>query len=160
LSLASLNTAQLRGGDWRELCADDLAALFAIDVVEFLPTGFHGLDTAEQQQDFLGALSQQADVLALFDVSGQGVGLVILSHANPNSPERHLGYLLAQRVWGQGLATEVIAALQAQFRETNVTLCGGVMQGNTASARLLERAGFHGAEFDGEAIYRWAGSGQ
>jgi len=160
LSLASLKTARLRGGDWRALCADDLTALFAINVVEFLPAGFQGLDTEEQQRDFLEALTLQADVLALFDASGQGVGLLILSHANPNTPERHLGYLLAQRAWGKGLATEVIAALQAQFRETNVTLCGGVMQGNTASARLLERAGFHGAEFDGEAIYRWAGSGQ
>jgi len=160
MSLTSLRTARLRGGDWRALCADDLAALFAPDVVKFLPSGFQGLEVEDEQRSFLAELSQQASVLALFDLSGRGVGLLILSHADQNTPERHLGYLFAQHVWGQGLATELIAALQTEFRDTNVTLCGGVMLGNTASARLLERAGFHGADFDGEVIYRWAGSGQ
>ncbi|OUS39127.1 GNAT family N-acetyltransferase [Rhodobacterales bacterium 56_14_T64] len=160
MSLTSLRTARLRGGDWRAFCTDDLAALFAPDVVEFLPGGFQGLEVEGEQRSFLAKLSQQASVVALCDVSGQGVGLLILSHVDQNTPERHLGYLFAQHVWGQGLATELVAALQAQFRDANVTLCGGVMLGNTASARLLERAGFHGAETDGEVIYRWTGTGQ
>lgn len=160
MTLAGLTTVRLRGGEWCELCGDDLAALFAPDVVEFLPGGFQGLEVVGEQRAFLAELSQRADVLALFDAFGQGVGLLILSHANPNTSERHLGYLFAQNVWGQGLATELVAALQALFRDTNVTLCGGVMLGNTASARLLDRAGFHGVEFDGEVIYRWSGSGQ
>lgn len=160
MSLGSLSTARLRGRDWRALCADDLAALFAPNVVEFLPSGFQGLEVEDEQRSFLAELSQQANVLALFDVSDQGVGLLILSHADQNAPERHLGYLFAQDVWGQGLATELISELQAQFRGTNVTLCGGVMQDNTASARLLERAGFLGAETGGEVIYHWTGTGQ
>ncbi len=160
MSLASLNTARLRGGDWRGFCPDDLAALFAPDVVEFLPGGFQGLETEDEQRAFLAELSEQADVLALFDLSGHGVGLLVLSKPDPGSCERHLGYLLLRRVWGQGLATELIAALQVQFRNTNVTLCGGVMQGNTASARLLERAGFQGDHLGDEVIYRWSASGK
>ena len=160
MTLTGLTAGCLQGGDWRQLAPDDLAALFTPAVVEFLPSGFQGLTTETDQRDFLTNLSQQAEVLALFEQSGAGVGLVILSHGDSDSTERHLGYLLAQRVWGQGLATGVIAALQDLHRGTVVTLCGGVMQGNTASARLLQRAGFQGRDFGGEVVYCWSAGGR
>lgn len=158
MTLAGLATGRLRGGDWRQLGRDDLAALFEPEIVEFLPPGFHGLTTEASQRDFLTTLSQQAEVVALFELSGPGVGLVILSHTVPGSVERHLGYLLARRVWGQGLATGVIAALQDLYRGSDVALCGGVMMGNTASARLLRRAGFHGVDRGDEVVYCWSGT--
>jgi RimJ/RimL family protein N-acetyltransferase len=157
VTLAGLSAGRLRGSDWRQLARADLAALFEPEVVEFLPSSFHGLTTEISQREFLTNLSQQAEVVALFETSGLGVGLVILSHTEPDSSERHLGYLLARRVWGQGLATELIAALQEMYRGTDVTFCGGVMQGNTASARLLHRAGFQADDHGDEVVYRWSG---
>ncbi|AZV77437.1 N-acetyltransferase [Parasedimentitalea marina] len=159
MTLAGLTAGRLQGGDWRQLSPDDLATLFKPEVVEFLPHGFQGLLTEPDQRAFLTALSSQAEVLALFEETGAGVGLVILSHADPDSTERHLGYLLAQRIWGQGLATGLIAGLQDLYRGTDVTLCGGVMQGNTASARLLQRAGFQGRDTGDEVVYCWSGNG-
>ncbi|PCJ10547.1 MAG: GNAT family N-acetyltransferase [Rhodobacteraceae bacterium] len=153
-----LSTDRLCSGDWRRLGSNDLAALFAPEVVEFLPMGFQGQRTETDQRNFLAELSQQAEVLALFDASGQGVGLLILSHANPGSPERHLGYLLAQHVWGQGLATGLIAALQDLFRCSDVILSGRVMLGNTASARALQQAGFLSEDNGDEVFYRWSGA--
>ncbi|WP_240931648.1 GNAT family N-acetyltransferase [Parasedimentitalea denitrificans] len=153
-----MSTERLRGGHWQQLSRDDLAALFAPDVVAFLPPGFHGLTTQISQRNFLTILSKQAEVVGLFEPSGAGVGLLILSNAEPNSSDRHLGYLLAQRVWGQGLATELIAALQDRYRGTDVTLSGGVMHDNTASARLLQRAGFAGEAHGDETVYRWSGT--
>ncbi len=158
-----ISTDRLVSGDWRQLSPDDLAALFKPEVVEFLPPGFQKLTTELEQRNFLTGLSQQAEVLALFEGSGAGVGLVFLSHADPDAdPDRaecHLGYLLAQRVWGQGLATGLIAALQDLYRGTDIPLCGGVMQGNTASARLLQRAGFQGRDVGDEVVYFWSGAG-
>ena len=157
MTLAGLSTGRLRGGHWQQLGRDDLAALFTADVVTYLPPGFHKLTTQISQRSFLSALSQQAEVVALFEPSGAGVGLLILSNAEPDSSDRHLGYLLAQRVWGKGLATELIAALQELYLGTDVTLCGGVMHDNTASARLLERAGFVAEDQGDETVYRWSG---
>ena len=158
MTLAGLSAGRLHGGDWRQLRRDDLAALFEPEVVEFLPPGFHGLTTVTSQREFLTSLSQQAEVVALFEPSGAGVGLLILSYAEPGNTERHLGYLLAQRVWGQGLATELIAALQDVVHGSNVILCGGVMHGNAASARLLHRAGFQAEDQGDETEYRWSGT--
>ena len=158
MTLVGLTTERLRGGHWQRLSRDDLAALFAPDVVAFLPPGFHGLTTQISQRNFLTILSKQAEVVGLFEPSGAGVGLMILSNAEPDSSERNLGYLLARRVWGQGLATEMVAALQDRYRGTDVILCGGVMHDNTASARLLMRAGFVGEERGDETVYRWFGA--
>ncbi|MFW8634394.1 GNAT family N-acetyltransferase [Cribrihabitans pelagius] len=155
MSLLDLQTPRLRAGRWQDLAEGDLAALFAKPVVRWLPPGFQGLSQAAAQRAFLGALAEQAEVAALFGRDGHGAGLVILSHPEPRSRTRNLGYLLVEDVWGQGLAGELLTALQTQFRGSGATLRGGVMQANAASARVLARAGFSAEAQDGETVYSW-----
>ncbi|MFW8594858.1 GNAT family N-acetyltransferase [Cribrihabitans neustonicus] len=155
MSLLDLQTPRLRAGRWQDLAEGDLATLFADPVVRWLPPGFQGLSQAAAQRGFLGGLAEQAEVAALFDEAGRGAGLVILSLPEPGSRIRSLGYLLAEDVWGRGLAGELLAALQAHFHGSGVTLRGGVMQANAASARVLARAGFSAEAQAGETVYSW-----
>jgi RimJ/RimL family protein N-acetyltransferase len=53
---------------------------------------------------------------------------------------RHVGYRIAQRFWGRGIAT---AALQLFLKEvTERPLNADLLQSNTGSRRVLEKCGF------------------
>lgn len=154
LNLQDLHSLRLRAVRWQELSAAELNELFAPDVVRWLPGGFQGTADEAARRRFLGQLSQAAEVVAL-RAEGRGIGLLILSYPRAGSRERHIGYLLAERGWGKGLATEMLRAVQDLFRGSGVVLSGGVMDDNAASARVLEKAGFAGTREGDEVIYRW-----
>uniref|UniRef100_UPI002B27572A GNAT family N-acetyltransferase n=1 Tax=Leisingera sp. TaxID=1879318 RepID=UPI002B27572A len=153
MSLLDLQTSRLSAARWQELTEAELADLFAPKVVQWLPEGFQTQDSDQARRDFLAAVAQQAEVIGLRGATGQGIGLMILSDPEDGSKTRNLGYLFAEAAWGQGLASELISGLQAHFRGSGVTLSGGVMQQNAASARVLEKAGFTPAPADSETVY-------
>lgn len=70
--------------------------------------------------------------------TGALAGAMIL--AKPDA-DWHLGYLLAKRFWGQGLASELVKGL-VQARPSGQRIFAGVSLDNPASARVLEKAGF------------------
>lgn len=64
--------------------------------------------------------------------------------------EENLGYWLGQDFWGKGLMLEAVhAMIDAYFAVDKSTLRSGYIEGNNASARVLEKAGF---EYVGESI--------
>lgn len=155
ISLLDLHTARLHARGWHNLTEPELAALFTPKVVQWLPAGFQAQGSDRDRRDFLAAVSQQAEVVALQTAHGQGIGLLILAFAEDDGNTRNLGYLFAETVWGQGLASELIGGLQVLFRSSGVTLSGGVMQENAASAWVLEKAGFTPRPAGGETVYSW-----
>lgn len=155
MSLLDLKTKRLRAASWHDLTALELEELFAPKVVQWLPDGFQTAQDHSARQAFLRAVSQQAEVVALQNTAGDGIGLVILSLPEEGSDTRNLGYLFAEAAWGQGLASELIAGLQAHFRGSGVTLSGGVMQENAASARVLQKSGFTPEPAGAETVYSW-----
>jgi RimJ/RimL family protein N-acetyltransferase len=75
--------------------------------------------------------------------------LILVTFEEPEGEASvRLGYLLAEDVWGQGLASELIKGFVrwCQDQSLTVVLQGGVEQGNGASARVLIKAGFERAE--------------
>ncbi|NSY37605.1 GNAT family N-acetyltransferase [Leisingera sp. ANG59] len=159
MSLLDLETGRLRAAPWQDLTAAELADLFAPEVVQWLPAGFQAQGSDESRRDFLAAVSQQAEVAALCNTAGKGVGLIILSFPEEGGSIRNLGYLFAEIAWGQGLASELISGLQAHFRGSGVTLSGGVMQENAASAWVLQKAGFTPEPAGAETVYSWFSGG-
>ena len=79
-------------------------------------------------------------------------GLFLL-HFEPKhpTPTCHLGYLLAEPYWGQGLATELLAGLVDWFKNEmpGTVLMAGVATNNPTSTRVLVKNGFvlAGCEF-------------
>jgi len=174
MSLEEFHTQRLRAVPVATLSAKERSNLLEADVVRWLPAFFHDLGSDADRQALLQTLSQEADVIALANETGQRIGLIILSHAvlshsmsgesevsKEEVPVRHLGYLFAQQAWGKGYATEMLAGLQKVFRGQRVRISGGVMQENAASARVLQKAGFRrGAETqEGEVTYVWEAMG-
>ena len=58
--------------------------------------------------------------------------------------EVHLGYVLAESAWGQGLGSELVEGFVEWCRgERQIrSLIGGVAADNLASVRILEKNGF------------------
>ncbi|MCF6431831.1 GNAT family N-acetyltransferase [Leisingera sp. MMG026] len=159
MSLLDLQTSRLRAVPWRNLTDAEMAELFAPKVVQWLPSGFQTPEDDGARRAFLEAVSQQAEVIALRETAGQGIGLVIFSFPDKGAAIRNLGYLFAEAAWGQGLASELLGGLQAHFRGSGVTISGGVMQQNAASARVLEKAGFTPGPSGTETVYSWRAGG-
>ncbi|MGB3635831.1 MAG: GNAT family N-acetyltransferase, partial [Rubrobacteraceae bacterium] len=88
--------------------------------------------------------------------TGQAIGLTILFETDagsvPGGIEIRIGYLLSEPAWGKGYATELIRGFIGWSRgHTKIhSLAGGVKRGNAASARILEKNGFHAVPDDGE----------
>lgn len=76
----------------------------------------------------------------LADHAGEMVGRAGFA---PDRDRHELGYTIRRRLWGQGLATEIAAALVAWHRihAPDVPLWGYVAVGNPASSRVLEKSG-------------------
>jgi ribosomal-protein-alanine N-acetyltransferase len=72
------------------------------------------------------------------------VGTIGFNTITPSGNRGAIGYELARRAWGRGLATEAVQAV-VRFGHDKVELNrieATVMLGNEASARVLQKAGF------------------
>ncbi|MDX1611925.1 MAG: GNAT family N-acetyltransferase [Candidatus Thermoplasmatota archaeon] len=77
--------------------------------------------------------------------SNQLIGMVGLTDIDAESERAEVAYWLAPESWGRGLASEALfLATEAAFTHMGLTrLYAFVLDGNTASIRMLERFGFH-----------------
>lgn len=88
--------------------------------------------------------------------TGELIGDTGVSEVDGEPDALEIGYQICEKYSGKGLATEVLNAMTSfSFARFNATVSyGRVVHGNTASARVLEKAGYmfvneeYGAEDD------------
>lgn len=74
--------------------------------------------------------------------SGEAIGTIGMK-AKPDYGWVEFGYLFKRACWGQGIATEAAAAVLAWADDAGISpLFARVLPDNTASVRVLQRAGF------------------
>lgn len=77
-------------------------------------------------------------------LGANAVGLMGISYIDPELHQAEVGYLIAPEYHGQGIATEALTALTrwafAQYQLHKIV--GRCVDGNAASARVLEKSGF------------------
>lgn len=135
---------EFRDPGLRASTAQAVEALLTADVLKNLPPDF------EPEGDIEAWMRARVVESAVYSVraSGDGalLGLMLVAEAGQTKgrADVHLGYLFGEAAWGKGYATEVmtgfLAALNARGRWR---LLGGVARDNPASARVLEKVGFH-----------------
>ena len=84
-----------------------------------------------------------------------GVGIEVRSDVHRKSAE--IGYWLGEPYWGRGIATEALRAMTA-YALTEFDLCrlsAGVFEGNAASARVLEKAGYVLEGRFRRSVFKW-----
>lgn len=152
----SFTTERLLAREWRSLSdeewlvrdlADVVQSLLTEGVTRSLPEPWQGAYTTQRSAEWIRQRDAEGTTLLVVDHSSrQPVGLVILfemASEGGTGPEIRLGYLLAESVWGQGLASELIGGFVDWSREAGiVSIVGGVERDNVGSRRVLEKNGF------------------
>ena len=132
---------------WR---LDDVAALPEIandrDVVRYMHLRFPSPYTYEDADDWIRPqLAEPEPRNWAVEVDGAlagGIGLTFGEHERAGSVM--IGYWIAKRWWGRGIATDALRTLTAHALAAlrPRRLWANVMAANAASARVLEKAGY------------------
>ncbi|MEM9602365.1 MAG: GNAT family N-acetyltransferase [Pseudomonadota bacterium] len=166
MSPLAFNTARLRVGPWRDLAEAALdrplnaivAETLTARVTAALPPGWQGAYDGVRADRWISEREGECTCLLGVDREcAQPVALVLLFPESTRS--LRLGYLLHERSWGQGYATELIRGLIAACHDAGIDrVSGGVAPENAASARVLEKAGFVEQPMsaaDAERLFVW-----
>jgi len=110
-------------------------------VVANLPGYFHGIDSIAAAEKWLANMLNECRLLMLQSQQQEVVGLLFIYTENHDA---HIGYLLAEQYWGQGLAFELLQGFinltgtQSHWHK----LIAGVDESNTPSIKLLKKLAF------------------
>lgn len=133
----------------RAWCSADAAALPGLandeDIARNLRDLFPHPYLPEHAERWVAHITAQPSWIFAMEVDGAlagGIGLHPFDDVYRYGAE--LGYWLARRHWGKGIATAAVSALvESAFTHTEfVRLQAGVFSWNRASMRVLEKAGF------------------
>ena len=123
LAACRFETERLLVAQWRSLedeewasrpLHDVVASLLTVGVTRSLPPSWQGRYTPERARGWIDERDAEGTtLLAVRKSDGEPLGLVILFEAG-SSEDRdgvdvRLGYLLAEEVWGRGIASELLA---------------------------------------------------
>lgn len=152
----------LRRSILRPWCDDDEASLLhhanGSQVWRYMRDGFPHPYTHEHAASWLGyARSQRPLTNLAIEVDGQAVGSVGLElGVDVYRRSAEIGYWLGEDCWGRGIMTEAVAAYTEHAFRTH-DLCrvfARVFAPNTASMRVLDKAGFTRESVQRMAVYK------
>ncbi len=112
-----------------------------------LPESWRGDFSVERARAWIAARDGESSTLLVTEIeSKRAIGLVILVDLplDESAVDVRIGYVIAEGMWGRGLATELLSGLidWARAQPSIHTLTGGVDLTNRASVRVLEKTGF------------------
>ena len=165
----SICTDRLVAAEWHTLA--DRHGLDVVSIVsrvltpattQALPPEWHGNFDRERATRFVAARDQESPTLLVVEQHTiLPVGIMILFESvdeiDSDGVDVRLGYVLAEPVWGRGIASELVSGLieWARAQPSIVTLSGGVAHDNVASTRVLTRNGFVATDSHaGQQTYR------
>ena len=131
------NTAKLE----QTALVNALPAILTPAVVANLPGYFQGIDSIAAAEKWLANMLNECRLLMLQSQQQEVVGLLFIYTENHDA---HIGYLLAEEYWGQGLAFELLQGFinlvgaSSQWHK----LIAGVDESNTPSIKLLKKLAF------------------
>ncbi|WP_209326955.1 GNAT family N-acetyltransferase [Pseudoalteromonas sp. PA2MD11] len=131
------NTAKLE----QTTLVNALPSILTPAVVANLPGYFQGIDSIAAAEKWLANMLNECCLLMVQSQHQDVVGLLFIYTENHDA---HIGYLLAEQYWGQGLAFELLqgfinlAGTQSHWHK----LIAGVDESNTPSIKLLKKLAF------------------
>ena len=135
----------------KPFCKDDLGIIYQLysdeEIMRYMPNEYMDWEMAERHLD---KIVQAWDATPLIDRemlvldkhSGEKIGRCHI-HLDPDTDSAMIGWLLLQKDWGKGYATEITKALMHQaFDSLQVRrVCALCHPDNIASWRVLEKCG-------------------
>ena len=158
IQTTELRTARLQLRQWRDSDREPFAALNSDPaVMEFFPSlqsreaSDKSIDAWQEQFAARGWSNWAAELVETGEFIGF-VGLTVPRRVLPFSPCVEIGWRLARRFWGRGLASEAASeVLHAGFERLGLEeIVSFTAVGNTRSRAVMERIGMHDAGRDFE----------
>lgn len=138
---------------WKiEDAADLAAALSNKAVLNNLRDGIPYPYTEEDARDFIGSmLAADSNSTFSFAITADDTvigSIAVFRKENIHFRTGELGYYIAEKYWGRGLATQAVCAIcRYVFENTDIIrIFAEPFEYNTASCRVLEKSGF---EYEG-----------
>lgn len=112
-------------------------------VTENLPPYFHDIQSPSDAREWFERMVSESRLFIVKQNDSDSI-IGLLFATTDNEREIHIGYLLGQDYWGQGLASELLKGFisHASEKESWLKLVGGVDRNNQASSKLLLKLGF------------------
>jgi len=158
--LEGFETERLRVLGWRsrgdEVLAAWLTSALTEAVTRELPPSWQG-PLQPNVAEWIAARDEQGRLFLVEAKDGsEPLGLFMLfpPEITPATEEVRVGYVLGERAWGQGFATELLRGFVAAWDAAGPgpALLAMVTPSNRASRRVLEKAGFVLMGRDGEVL--------
>ncbi|GAB2510726.1 GNAT family N-acetyltransferase [Microbulbifer agarilyticus] len=122
---------------------DEIPKILTPAVVSHLPPHFSGITFPEDAKVWLARMCAESHLLLITTrIDKTPVGFLFV-HVNQEN-DAHIGFLLRESHWGQGLASELLRGFIDEVRERRAlrTLIGGVSLENIQSQRLFDKLAF------------------
>lgn len=129
----------------RSTLAAELTKVLTPRVLHNLPPSLQVVADEGGIERWIQKRAEECDVYLVRDKSQALIGLLIFASNGDEARDvtLHLGYMLAEDSWGQGIATELLTGvLEAAKIIAPVRLLGGVSLDNHVSAHVLRKLGF------------------
>lgn len=146
-------TNQTKANDSDKRFIDKVIEILTPNVVKALPAGWQDINTKDKAAQWIQDRASESHFLSIQSLqSDETIGFMFLYgfDSDSNMQDLRFGYLLSEKVWGRGLATEVIQGLIKWCKESeNIrSISGGVERDNLGSIKVLEKSGFNISSLD------------
>jgi RimJ/RimL family protein N-acetyltransferase len=127
------------------------------NIADCLRDGFPHPYTINDARNWLKNNLTNKNLLFAIEIKDEvvgGIGIIYQSDVYRRSVE--IGYWLAEEFWNKGIMSEAIKTLvQHTFNNSDVVrIHAGIFESNTASARVLEKAGFKLEAIHKKAVFK------
>lgn len=126
---------------------EKVVEIFSDKVTEYLPIDWKGISQREKPVQWIDDKMKDGMLCSIkFNNSPELIGFLFLygidSQIQPK--EIRIGYVISEKHWGKGIASEVINALVKFFYKQGdiSSIVGGVEPDNLASIKVLTKNGF------------------
>lgn len=152
----NFNTPRLSVSSWRNQTkglqsekkfAQKVIEILLPNVTKALPGGWQNISTIDQALEWIKERDEESHFVSVQLLSSnETIGFIFFYEMDSRNYyyDLRFGYLLAEKVWGKGLGTELIEGLINWCKaEGNInSISGGVETDNIGSIKVLEKNGF------------------
>jgi ribosomal-protein-alanine N-acetyltransferase len=117
------------------------------DVIPFYGVRYRTLEATGAQMDWYRQMHDEGTGVAwkmVLKQTGERIGVISVYHYKPEHKKAEIGFWLLPKYWNQGFAVEAVQATKTYWKNVKGLhrMEAFVEEGNSASSKLLEKAGF------------------
>ena len=145
--------------DVNNLSNREIFDLLTDEVTRYLPPDWQGITDNKKAGEWLEKRLCECSVFTIFANQSENlIGFLFVYGIKEKNKEIRIGYIISEKYWGHGYASEVVGGLVGLMAQTgNVSsIIAGVAKGHVGSIKVLTKNGFMYTELNNNTeFYRY-----